>query len=315
MDGLVVILATAGRSDLLERTLRSLLACERPGAYRETIVVENGGQHGAQEVVERFRQTLGARYLYVPRGNKSFALNCALETIGDELIFFTDDDVRLDPRVLSLYATCGALHPQGRFFGGPTSVDYEQEPPRWLKRYLPISAVGWEWKASTDVVKKAAFLGFNWAAYARDIRAAGGFDPDRGPGSPTGSTGQESDMQRRLLARGLSGCYVPEARVWHYIPVDRCNREWAIERNYRHGVEHGRKHAGDRPAMGGLPLWVMRRRAQVALRGAVSALLGGEESRFKAAHRRSHLRGIMDGLRKAREQESASGLQLAAQGS
>src|SRR5687768_34238 len=175
MEGLVVILATAGRSDLLERTLTSLSACERPEAYRETIVVENGGQNGAEAVVARFSKQLSARYLYAARGNKSFALNCALETIGDTLIFFTDDDVRLDPRVLNAYAQRSERYPQGRFFGGPTSVDYEQEPPAWLKRYLPTSAVGWEWKESSDTVNKAAFLGFNWAAFARDIRAAGGF--------------------------------------------------------------------------------------------------------------------------------------------
>jgi GT2 family glycosyltransferase len=315
MDGLVVILATAGRTDLLGRTLSSLAACERPAAYRETIVVENGGQQGAQQVVEQFGASLNARYLYVPRGNKSFALNCALEMIGDELIFFTDDDVRLDRGVLAAYAKRGGQFPNGRFFGGPTSVDYEQEPPTWLKRYLPASAVGWEWNEPGDAVHTASFLGFNWAAYARDIRAAGGFDPNRGPGSPTGSTGQESDMQRRLLARGLVGCYVPEARVWHYIPVDRCTPAWAIERNYRHGVEHGRRHAGDKPAVGGVPLWVMRRRVQLGLRSALSALAGGAEARFKAAHRRSHLRGILEGMRQARQQERPTALRVVTQGS
>ena len=133
----------------------------------------------------------------------------------------------------------------GRFFGGPTGVDYEQEPPAWLKSFLPTSALGWEWPGPGDVVNKAAFLGFNWAAFARDIRAAGGFDANRGPGSPTGSTGQETDMQRRLLAAGLSGLYVPEARVWHYIAADRCSPDWAIARNYRQGVEHGKQRALD----------------------------------------------------------------------
>jgi hypothetical protein len=151
-------------------------------------------------------------------------------------------------------------------------------------------------------VNSAAFLGFNWAAFAKDIRAAGGFDPDRGPGSPTGSTGQETDMQRRLLAAGLGGIYVPDAKVWHYIAADRSTAAWALERNYRQGVEHGRQRFGDGPKIAGLPLWVHRRRVQVAARGTLVSLFGSEVAKFRAEHRKRHLRGVIDGMRAQREE-------------
>ena len=104
-------------------------------------------------------------------------------------------------------------------------------------------------------------------------------------------------MQRRLLAAGLTGIYVPEARVWHYIPADRCSPDWAIERNYRHGVEHGRQRAFDRPAVAGLPLWVHRRRLQSSARTLLASLGGSEIAKFKAQHRRRHVEGIIDGIR------------------
>ena len=65
------------------------------------------------------------------------------------------------------------------------------------------------------------YLGCNWAAFTGDLRAAGGFDANFGPGSPTGATGQEAEMQERLLARGVRQVDVPDALVWHYVPEER----------------------------------------------------------------------------------------------
>jgi GT2 family glycosyltransferase len=83
------------------------------------------------------------------------------------------------------------------------------------------------------------FLGFNWAAFAEDLHAVGGFDYRKGPGSPTKSVGQETDMQERLLQAGRHGRYVPGAMVWHYVPRSRCSPDWALERAYRIGVQWG----------------------------------------------------------------------------
>ena len=71
---------------------------------------------------------------------------------------------------------------------------------------------------STSVITSSIFLGLNWAAFASDLKEVGGFDPRFGPGSATGSTGQETAMQRRFLAAGLHGRDVPHAEVWHWIP-------------------------------------------------------------------------------------------------
>jgi GT2 family glycosyltransferase len=79
-------------------------------------------------------------------------------------------------------------------------------------------------------------MGFNWAAYLADLKAAGGFDYRKGPGAPTGSVGQETDMQRRLLRLGMRGLYLPEAVVWHYVAKSRCTPEWALAHAFRSGL-------------------------------------------------------------------------------
>lgn len=302
VPALVITLATSGRAELLKRTLDSLAQCALPVNFKETVIVENGPPGEAKRIVESGPRALNLRYMYIAQANKSAALNAVIETLADCFVFFTDDDVRFDPRVLQAYVQAAATHGPGHFFGGPVEVDYESAPPGWLRKYLPKSATGWEGSPENFPAAFGEFLGFNWAAYCSDIRAAGGFNPQRGPGAASGSTGQESDMQRRLLARGLSSVYVPEARVWHYVPQDRCSPRWAIDRAFRHGVEEGTKFAEQPPLLPGLPPWpIVRHYLAGVVRSSVWVLSRHADVRFKARHRLSDDRGLLRGYRYERK--------------
>ncbi|NNF57144.1 MAG: glycosyltransferase, partial [Rhodothermaceae bacterium] len=112
---LTVLIPTHGRATLLARTLDSLAECDRPDAYRETVVVENGPPAGARDLVARAAEAhpgLRLRYLHVERANKSHALNEALATVEQGLVVFFDDDVRLSPGVLVAYAEAAAEYPE-----------------------------------------------------------------------------------------------------------------------------------------------------------------------------------------------------------
>ena len=238
---LVVVIPSHGRPTLLDRTLGSLGACRLPDEYAETVVVENGGRAGAEEVVQEVAAShpaLRLRYVHVERANKSHALNEALATIPDGLVVFFDDDVRLDPEVLVAYAEAAGAHPKGRvYLGGPVSCDYESAPPADLLPLFPRSVQGYE--LDDRGVMAGEYLGFNWAAFARDLKAAGGFDPGFGPGSPTGARGQESNMQGRLRKKGTVPVDVEGARVWHYVPRERSSVRWLLGRKYQHGLSQG----------------------------------------------------------------------------
>lgn len=293
-----IAIPTHGRPDLLQRTLDSLAACWIPKSLVQTIVIENGGQNGAEAVVAAASPRLKATYRFVPEGNKSHALNVGLEGIEDGLILFFDDDIRLDPHTLEAYVIAGDRFGEGHYFGGPFEVDYEVEPPQWLKQYLPPSATGWKAPSEDfNISLTTNFYGFNWAMFTRDLIQTGPFNLERGPSCI--ATGQETDMQIRLRERGIAPRYVSAAKVWHYVPQDRCSIEWAINRAYR--VSMGLEMAKQRTNAARVrsvwksidwrinPKWTIRR--------AISRFASDEQARFQAAYKIARRQAVIDLLR------------------
>ncbi len=237
MTAITVVVPTHGRVGLLERTLASIAGCRLPPAVRRVVVAENGGTAAAASLVRTFRARMPVEHSFTSVANKSAALNGVLRATGNEFLLFFDDDIRVHPDTLLAYAREVGSQLEGAFYAGPCRVDYEEEPPGWLKSYLPPSAVGWSLGDRKERMARPVALGCNWGAFASDLRAAGGFDERRGPG--TIARGQETDMQRRLLRRGLAGYYLPEAVVWHFVPRERCSPDWALGRVEQGGVRDG----------------------------------------------------------------------------
>ena len=270
---LTVLIPTHGRPNLLGRTLASVAMCVLPDGYAECLVVENGVPAGAEGVVARAAAVYpGARfrYIHVEQANKSMALNTALAEIDDDMLcVFFDDDIRLDTQTLTAYAEAATSR---SYFGGPVSCDYEAQPPAWFLPLLPHSAKGYE--LSNRGVMTDEYLGFNWAAFAGDVKAVL-FNPDVGPGSPTGARGQETEIQRHLRARGVRPVDVPGARVWHYVPRERCSVSWLLRRSSDMGRTKGILSGGDRgrAALAVLKATLSAAKQAAALdrRGAVAA--------------------------------------------
>jgi hypothetical protein len=282
----------------VKRTLESLAACEKPSTYRGALVVENGPPCGIQAVVAARPREEQVRYCYVPEPNKSHALNVALATLDEGLIFFTDDDVRFDQQVLMAYARGAWGVRGGEFYGGPLKADYEgDEPAAWLKAYLPKTAAGWELQSNQETrIPARTFLGPNWAAFAGDLWAIGGFEPRLGPGAPTGSTGQETDAQHRLMAAGVKAFYLPDALAWHFVRSKCLTPQWIVERAYRHGLEWGIRR-GREATFGPWKqrmFWLRLARRRVLCR--MLRAISGERWRLAADYIQSRWQGRWDGI-------------------
>jgi GT2 family glycosyltransferase len=298
-----VLIAAAGKPLLLARTLRSLADCAMPAHYRGTLVVENGQRCGIAEVVQSFPRELRFRHLYVKEANKSHALNCALARLEDGLVLMTDDDVRLDPQILLAYCRAAADCDQNRFFGGPVKIDAEYGlPPAWLRRYYPLTIVQ-PWRLpheQTMPVPGQTFMGTNWAAFAADLVSIGGFDTRLGPGAATGAAGQETEAQRRLIARGGQPIWVPDAFAWHFLHREFLDPDWVLKRAYRHGLEWGIRRTRDGHGNLATLARAVLGRLNAHAKGAVLRLLGGEQRAFAATFHESKWRGRWEGIQLGR---------------
>jgi GT2 family glycosyltransferase len=299
VNSLWVLIAAAGKPDLLHRTLSSLAAAVKPPSYRGTLIVENGKPCGIEQVVRSFSREQRFQHLYVPEPNKSHALNCGLTRLGESLVFMTDDDVRLDPDVLVAYNEAAIGCCGGEFYGGPVQIDAEYGlPPAWMRRYYPLTIVEpWSLShSSRTAVTNQTFMGTNWAAFAHDLRAVGGFDTRIGPGGTTTAAGQETEAQRRLLAHGAQAVYVPNAIAWHFLHREFLQPEWVLKRAYRHALEWGIRRTRGNPSLASTIMRAALGRLNAHAKAALLRLLGGEQRRFAAAFHEVKWRGRWDGL-------------------
>jgi cellulose synthase/poly-beta-1,6-N-acetylglucosamine synthase-like glycosyltransferase len=236
------------------------------------------------------------QYLYYEQANKSRALNYALTQITSDLVIFFDDDVRLHADTLVAYERAAGEHPRC-YFGGPLEIDYERPPPDWLIPYLPHSARGWHFESQSGD-ERPVFLGANQAAFRSALQEAGGFDPTVGPGRGQG-VGEDTRIQISMSAVGYQAHYVPDAVVWHYVPVTACSPTWALERAYRQALTFGESLQDESPRLLGVPRWMLREWLSKRLRlGKLALLRASDENRFAARVDERRLRGWIDGFRR-----------------
>lgn len=303
LPSLTVLIAVAGRAELLARTLASIAACEKPAAYRGTLVVENGPPAGALSVVRSFASQHRIEYRHVEQPGKCRALNAGVATIGSGLVVFTDDDVRVSRQWLVRHAEAAARFGPGHHFGGPVEIDAEHGlPPAWMRRYYPLSlAEPWSIPdcPAAAVVPGRRFMGTNWSAFAEEIISAGGFDPRLGPGTAY-PVGDETDVQRRLERGGSRPVYVPDCPTWHYLHAAYLDRAWLVRRTHQQGVAWGIAQTRDRGPFVRATVHGALKGLVVGLKAGAWRLMGGEKGRLAADHALARWRGRWEGLWRGR---------------
>lgn len=293
-----VLLATHGRPKLLEQSLLSIVRAIQFVGGGRIVLVENGGNWGASEIVKRLEpgQSVEIRLLHAEVANKSLALNHGLKFCDDGLIFLTDDDVEINVNALAQYRNAAEARGLGYFYGGPTHASFESPPPDWLMDFLPDSAKGLTFaKEKSSLPRVKFFLGFNWAAHREDLIAAGGFNSAFGPGSWTGATGQETEMQTQLRQNGAVGIIVHDALVTHEVPIERSTPEWVAKRAFRTGVEGGIRRMRRDPQL--LYDLIANEQKRSRYRGLVAGLLRQSPRIFRHQYYNSRLRGFEHSLK------------------
>lgn len=303
-----IVIATRNRQHLLAETLRALAAQQWPRHRIEILVADNGSTDGTPGVVasaSAWPDALPIRYLHVAEPGKSYAVNRALEVVregmrarmpdaghaGDDVIAFTDDDVRPAPdwiaRIVEAMDDTGADFVAGRIF--PL---WEVEPPAWMSPALyGVLAIPDSGDARVPIDSGSSPIvpiGANMAVRASVVAAIGGLRTDLGKLEGTLRTGEDHEFFLRLLAAGYRGIYEPRAVVRHWVPRQRLDRSYCRQWLYQNGQDVARLEASYRPPVAhlfGVPRYLWRQGAANLWSTVRASVTQDAAARFAAAVR------------------------------
>jgi glycosyltransferase involved in cell wall biosynthesis len=217
-----VIVCTRNRADLLEVTLRSLLA-DRPATDWELIVVDNASTDRTRAVVDACRagapDGLRVEHLVEDRLGHSHARNRGIAAARGEVVFLADDDVRVEPGFVD--ALVAAFdEPDVLAAGGKVVPEWPSPPPRWMSlRNASLLALTDYGDEPRDLVGDEFPIGASMAIRASEL-AGEAFDTRLGHRGGAYFGFDEYDLFQRLRERGRL-VYCPDAVVHHRMLPER----------------------------------------------------------------------------------------------
>jgi glucosyl-dolichyl phosphate glucuronosyltransferase len=291
-----VVIATRNRASLLGEALAALAAQRWPRDRYEILIADNGSTDDTRDVIEAAARRPGAPrivYSYVATPGKSHAVNALLDAVTADLIALTDDDVCPEPTWLRALAT--AFEETGAdFVAGRILPRWETDPPVWLSSELHgVLAIPDNGDTRLTISpdgdgKDVMTIGANMAVRTSVVRRIGGFRHDLGKLSGTLRTGEDHEFFLRMMGAGYRGVYEPAARVRHFVPRERLNRQYFRRWLYQNGQDVSRlestHHRATRRLLG-VPRYLWRQAALDALSMMKAGVARNQRERFVASTR------------------------------
>jgi len=301
---LSVVFATHNRAAGLPRVLEAFAALSSPPGGWKLLIVDNGSTDDTRAVLAGYAARLPLTVLDCPRPGKNRALNTAIPYLEGDLCVWTDDDVLPDREWLVRLRQAADLHPHATMFGGTVLPEWPEAVPPWLtERAVPFSVLYAKNEHTTGYCGFQHIFGPNMAVrrlvFAAGIRFAEDIGPDAT--NPLYAMGSETELLRRLQARGHRGWFEAAARVRHIVRPEQMQEDWILARAYRYGAGEGANHAPGRgagdTAARRLPAGLLLRVAAYRVAAMLAGPLPPSPSRLRILYRDRYLAGVMAGRR------------------
>lgn len=191
----------------------------------EVVLVNNNSPGNTAELFQDFQRknpSLQTRYCEEAEQGLSFSRNHAIKQANFELITFLDDDAFIDEHYLAVLVDEFSASPDAMAIGGKILLHYEDTIPKWENRFLN-SLLGYFNKGD----EKLQFTsndyprGSNMAFRTIVFEQVGLFDVSLGRIGASLSGGEEKDLFNKLYKQNMKVLYVPNALVFHSVPVER----------------------------------------------------------------------------------------------
>lgn len=277
---LSIAVCTYNRCTSLAQTL-STLASQNDIAWPhiEILVIDNNCTDDTATIVASYRDRLPIRRVVETSQGLSHARNRALAEARGDWVVFTDDDIILDERWLSAYASALTGSPEYDFAGGRMMPRWLEEQPGWFKGQrldLLDGVLGW---FDLGTVRRALTdadplpFGASFAVRRSLAERIGPFRTDLGMRGAVLGRGEETEWMRRARSAGATGLYVGDALCWHTVDPGRLTLRSLLRYGAASAIAY---KAFENPALAG-----SRRLATLFLARGLVQLAKGRGDRFR----------------------------------
>jgi len=216
-------------------TLRKCLESLSTQTYDnyEVIVV------GINQQPKNLISELDFKFILSPIANSSFQRNLGIKEAEGEIVAFIDDDAIANKNWLNVLTKHYNDEDIG-CVGGRIVPKFLIEIPAFLKKLPEGMFKGFigETLLSYDeatVIDKPLLWGCNLSFRKNIFDDVGMFDESLGRTCDKLISEDETELQRRILKKGLKLIYEPKAIVTHIIDKERLTKKWFIERSFWQG--------------------------------------------------------------------------------
>jgi len=219
-----VCICTYKRPKLLKKLINALQHQDTSGLFIYNIkVVDNDRLGSAEELIYEIRKNSSIPIMYhiEPEQNIALARNKAvIKADGDFIAFIDDDEIPSKSWLINLYKVSQEFRADGVL--GPVLPYYEVEPPKWVVRgkfyerpsHRTGEVLNWENTRTGNILLRREIFDNPENLFAREF----------------GSGGEDRDLFRRLIAKGLRFVWCAEAPVYEAVTAERCTRNFMLRR-------------------------------------------------------------------------------------
>ena len=233
---LTAVICTRNRARFLTKCIDSLLGQTAGRECYEILIVDNGSTDNTREIIAGYGEKI--RSVYEPVAGLSRARNTGWQNGLGKYVGYIDDDAFAEPTwVESVLWTFREVKPKPAWVGGPIALDWETARPAWINEEM-LTPLGYlYWGEMPRLLTREERLGGGNSAYPLDImQELGGFDERLGRGAATLLSGEETELQKRIEARGGTLYYHPGMGINHFVGRERVKPEWFYRRYFWGGV-------------------------------------------------------------------------------
>lgn len=231
-----VVICTYNRERYLPQLFDSILKQTIKRSEFEVLLINNNSPGNTEELFNTFKiahSDIQSFYFLEINQGLSFARNRGIKESKGKYITFLDDDAFIEANYLERITTGFQSNEGIEAIGGKILLHYETIIPKWENKYLN-SLLGFYDKGNDSFIYNQAHndypRGSNMAFTLALFDKVGNFDVKLGRVGGNLMGGEEKEIFDRIYSyRKDCTLYIPDAIVYHCVPLERTTKEFIIK--------------------------------------------------------------------------------------